>query len=70
MCKVSRTEASSSQVRRANVLGRIRVIYSHTESEMRVYKIICRDVRERDPAVEEASEREGEKERETESKRG
>jgi len=57
-------------VRRANVLGRIRVIYSHTESEMRVYKIVCRDVRERDPAVEEASEREGEKERETESKRG
>jgi len=37
---------------------------------MRVYKIVCRDVRERDPAVEEASEREGEKERETESKRG
>lgn len=58
---VQSTEASSSQVKRANVffffLKRIIVIYSQKAREMRVYKIIqCRNARESD--VEEASERE------------
>lgn len=67
MCKVSCTEASSSQVKRANVfffffLERIIVIYSQKAREMRVYKIIqFRNARESD--VEEASERDREKER-------
>lgn len=56
-------------MRRASVLGRIRVIYSHTESEMRVYKIICRNVRENERERERSRCRRGKRERERKRER-
>lgn len=63
--------ASSSQVRRANDLGRVRIIYSQKRARKRreYIKVICREMGEQNIRNEQARENEGARERKREERK-